>query len=132
MKEKERGSSCPVESIQRGGAEYNSLRGGEIHWCKSNSLSHAPTQPCSYTYINTSSLSESRLFLPSPDISLCIVLQYNFCLSVSHCRAHSASTLRLYPHTQTCTIPFYLCKDFASTCIHFPPFHPYGLTLNSM
>jgi len=37
--ERERESSCPMESIQRGGAEYNSLGGEEIQWCKSNTLS---------------------------------------------------------------------------------------------
>lgn len=53
QKEKEWGSCCPVESIQRGGAQYNSLGGEEIQWCKSNTLSRTHTHVCTHKYINT-------------------------------------------------------------------------------
>lgn len=48
-RDRQRESSSPAESIQRGGAKYKSLGGGEIQRCKSNTLTRAHTHACTPT-----------------------------------------------------------------------------------
>lgn len=90
-----------MESIQRGGAEYKSLRGGQVQWCKSNTF--AQTHSHTYihnTYILTLALNTFFFFcfshlLTFPSVSFCCIISF-FLLS---CTLYWSPPPRI--HTQT-------------------------------
>lgn len=92
-----------MESIQRGGAQYNSLRGEETQWCKSNTLSHTHTHICVHT--NTLTHTHTHTFTPAPFCS-CFLLTFP---SISFLYLISLSSscdclLILYPPSNTHTL----------------------------
>ena len=128
-REEEWGSSCPVESIQRGGAEYNSLRGEEIQWCKSNTLHLIDTHTHTHTHSLSLTLSLNPFLLVlSPDISLYILPLFNFFLFLSRLLAHSVATLQPLPPTPPHThIHTHTHTHWVAVCMQRDPEQREGL-----